>query len=132
MKSNFSSLTIALFLTASLYCFNLNAEEPEEVPSNPEIAGATEGDEQALEGMRVEEGLGESEPEGLTEGQRSYIDNKAQEDEEIKKEEADAEVDAAEAQEVEAEEAPFEEPLVEPEVGVNYGVREPVVAPIVE
>jgi hypothetical protein len=123
--SNLSPLVIALFVSASLYCVNLHAQEDAEVPSNPAVAGPNQGDEEALQGMRVEEGLGESEPEGLTEGQQSYINNKAEEDEEIKKEEADAEVDTAEAEEMEATEAPFEAPVVEPEVGVE--VREPIV-----
>lgn len=132
MKLNLLPLSLALFMSASLHSFELSAQENEETPSNPEIASPTTGDQEAMQGMRVEEGLGESEPEGMTEGQQSYVDNKAQEDEEIKKEEADAEVDAAEAQEIQASEEPFEEPFEEAGVGVGVGIRAPIVTPVVE
>lgn len=130
MKINLLSLplSLAIFLSASLHSFELQAQEDEEVPSNPELAGPNEGDREAMQGMRVEEGLGESEPEGLSEAQESFIDNKAQEDEEIKKEEADAQVDAAQAEEIQA----TEEPFVEPQAEMGFGVREPIISPIVE
>lgn len=123
-------LSIAVFLSASLHVFNLNAQETAEeemAPSNPGIASPTEGDNLAMQGMRVEEGLGESEPEGPSEAQKSFIDNKAQEDEEIKKEEADAQLDVAETQEVQAESEPVVgevEPVESMEPEVNYDVNE--------
>jgi hypothetical protein len=103
------SITLALFISASLHTFG---EEPEVTPENPGISSPTEGDNLAMEGMRVEEGLGASRPtEEINEAQQSYINNKAQQDEEIKQEEADAEETEADAQEMEA----FEEPFVAPE-----------------
>ena len=137
MKNNLFPLALSLFLSASIYTFPSNAQEVEEseeapeqlereeIPSDRGISSPTQADLAAMQGMRVEEGLGESEPEGLTEGQTAYINEKAEEDEEIKKEKADADLSAADAQEIAATEEPFLAP--------NYeGLRGPIVSPVVD
>ena len=125
------SLSIALFLSASLYTFDLKAQESEElqeIPSDRGVASPTQADDLAMQGLRVEEGLGESEPQGITEAQKTYIDKKAEEDEEIRKEEADAELDQAEAAEISATTQPYTASPIIPATVINR----PVVTPIVD
>jgi hypothetical protein len=110
MKNSKSSyklpLSIALLLTIT--CSLLVAQEGP-LPENPGIAGPDQADNEAQEGMDIEEGLNPVPAPEVSEAQQSFANDKAEEDEEIKKEEADAEKEEADAEYTESFEP--EEPI---------------------
>jgi hypothetical protein len=119
---------LGLSLTLSLMVSNNLQAQEEPLPENSGMAGPSEADIEAQQGMDIEEGLEPETAPEVTESQQSFENKKAEEELEIEKEKADAQEEMAEAAYDESLEPtvavePYTEgaamevrPVVEPEV----------------